>query len=48
MFQNLSKSRKEMEEFSAALESLINGQEPDLDRISEIVELAERQDKELF
>ena len=35
MFQNLSKSRKEMEEFSAALESLINGQEPDLDRISE-------------
>ena len=35
MFQNLSKSRKEMEELSAALESLINGQEPDLDRISE-------------
>ena len=35
MFQNLSKSRKEMEELSAALESLINGQEPALDRISE-------------
>lgn len=35
MFQNLSKSRKEMEELSAALESLINGEEPALDRISE-------------
>lgn len=35
MFQNLSKSRKEMEELSAALESLINGERPSLDRISE-------------
>ena len=35
MFQNLSKSRKEMEELSAALESLINGEEPALDRVSE-------------
>ena len=35
MFQNLSKSRKEMEELSAALESLINGEELALDRISE-------------
>ena len=35
MFQNLSKSRKEMEELSAALENLINGEEPALDRISE-------------
>lgn len=35
MFQNLSKSRKEMEELSAALESLINGEAPSLDRISE-------------
>ena len=35
MFQNLSKSRKEMEELSASLESLINGEEPALDRVSE-------------
>ena len=35
MFQNLSKSRKEMEELSAALESLINGKEPSLEHISE-------------
>ena len=35
MFQNLSKSRKEMEELSAALEGLINGKEPSLEHISE-------------
>lgn len=35
MFQNLTKSRREMEELSAALESLINGEDPALDRISE-------------
>ena len=35
MFQNLSKNRKEMEELSSALESLINGEEPALDRVSE-------------
>ena len=35
MFQNLSKSRKEMEELSVALEGLINGKEPSLERISE-------------
>ena len=35
MFQNLSKSRKEMEELSAALEGVINGKEPSLERISE-------------
>lgn len=35
MFQNLSKSRREMEQLSAALESLLNGEDPALDRISE-------------
>lgn len=35
MFQNLSKNRKEMEELSSALESLINGERPSLDRVSE-------------
>ena len=35
MFQNLSKSRKEMEELSAALEGVINGKEPSLEHISE-------------
>ena len=35
MFQNLSKSRREMEELSAALEGLINGKEPSLEHISE-------------